>query len=254
MMMALLFCLRSHPQDLPADIIVDSWESSKADVFIVHPGSVAAHIKERKCKTRGGSSRHPVKRKLASGSSGSRVVRAKNSASKDDDPILSISNDDEGLLDYFELKDANACHLKISAITQPAWKGHLDNQIDLELIDLHDHSDVIKAKEISREEECKAIMAEFNQNPTVLALRDNISLLTADVKEHKGSLDRMMLEIQKWAGYQVTLSTLESKVDSLEEEKAKMEVVKESLCRAVEELKQDRGDVLSKVVPYATIE
>ncbi|GKG10453.1 hypothetical protein Tco_0341853, partial [Tanacetum coccineum] len=145
--------------------ITDSGESPKAGVFVVHPGSVAAHIKERKCKPRGGSSRPPVKRKLASGSSSSRAVRAKTSAFKDDAPILSISDDDEGkflvhlvlsegidllihplsslyvllgLPDYFELKDANACHLKISAITPPAWKGHLDNQIDLELLDLHD--------------------------------------------------------------------------------------------------------------------
>ncbi|GKE95279.1 hypothetical protein Tco_1580134, partial [Tanacetum coccineum] len=63
----------------PAKFTADSGESPKAGVFVVHPGSVAAHIKERKCKTRGGSSRPPVKRKLASESSSSRVVRAKNS-------------------------------------------------------------------------------------------------------------------------------------------------------------------------------
>ncbi|GJW32787.1 hypothetical protein Tco_0052819 [Tanacetum coccineum] len=114
-----------EPEVQPAEITTDSGESPKAGVFIVHPGSVAARIKERKCKTRGGSSRPPVKRKLASGSSSSRVVRAKTSASKDDAPILSISDDDEGLPDCFELKDANACHLKIFAVTPPAWKGHL---------------------------------------------------------------------------------------------------------------------------------
>ncbi|GKG12547.1 hypothetical protein Tco_0346784, partial [Tanacetum coccineum] len=92
----------------------------------------------------------------------------------------------------------------------------------------------------------------FDQNPTVLALREKISSL--DVKEHKGNLDRMMLESQKWAGYQVTLSTLKSKVDSLEEEKAKLEVVEASLHREVEELKQNRRDVVSKVVPYAAME
>ncbi|GJX02886.1 hypothetical protein Tco_0188802 [Tanacetum coccineum] len=104
----------------PAEITVNSRESLKSGVFIVHPGSVAARIKERKCKTRGGSSRPHVKRKLASGSSSSRAVSAKTSASKDDAPILSISDDDEGLPDYFELKDANVCHLKIFAITSPA--------------------------------------------------------------------------------------------------------------------------------------
>ncbi|GJY47502.1 hypothetical protein Tco_0436565 [Tanacetum coccineum] len=272
------------------EITADSGESPKAGVFIVHLGSVAARIKERKCKTRGGSSRPHVKRKLASGSSSSRLVRAKTSAFKDDAPILSISDDDKGLPDCFELKDANACHLRISAITPPAWKGHLDNQMDLELLDLHDHCyawhamvdnafnrraceflqviekmrgevDVIKARERSREEECEelrvkceAAMAEFDQNLAVLVLREKISSLTADVKEHKGNLDRMMLESQKWAGYQVTLSTLKSKVDSLEAEKARLEAVEASFRREVEEFKQDRRDVVSKVVPYAVME
>ncbi|GJY48193.1 hypothetical protein Tco_0438149 [Tanacetum coccineum] len=204
----------------------------------------------------------PVKRKLASGSSSSHAVGAKTCASKDDAPILSISDDDEGLPDCFELKDANACHLKISAITPPAWKGHLDNQMDLELLDLHDReADVIKARERSHKEECeelrvkcKAAMAEFDQNPTVLILREKISSLTTDVKEHKGNLDRMMLESQKWTVYQVTLSTLESKVDSLEAEKARLEAIKASLLREVKELKQDRRNVVSKVVPYVAME
>nr|GFC64208.1 hypothetical protein [Tanacetum cinerariifolium] len=46
----------------------DSGQSPKPELFVVHLGSVAARIKDRKCKTRGGSSRPPVKRKLASGS------------------------------------------------------------------------------------------------------------------------------------------------------------------------------------------
>ncbi|GKG54334.1 hypothetical protein Tco_0557857, partial [Tanacetum coccineum] len=91
-----------------------------------------------------------------------------------------------GLPDYFKLKDANACHLKIFAITLPAWKGHSDNQMDLELLDLHDRcyarqavvdnavnkrahkflqviekmsgeADVIKAMERSREDECEEL-------------------------------------------------------------------------------------------------
>ncbi|GKD70947.1 hypothetical protein Tco_1325037 [Tanacetum coccineum] len=63
-----------------------------------------------------------------------------------------------------------------------------------------------------------------------------------------------MLQSQKWVGYQEILSTLESKVDALEVEKARLEVVEASLRREVEELKQDRRDVVSKVVPYAAME
>nr|GEU72495.1 hypothetical protein [Tanacetum cinerariifolium] len=85
-----------------------------------------------------GSSRPPVKRKLASGSSTSRATHAKTSSSKDDAPFLTVSDDDEGLPDVLELKDTNACHIKIFSINPVAWKNHLDNHIDLELLDLHD--------------------------------------------------------------------------------------------------------------------
>ncbi|GKD03873.1 hypothetical protein Tco_1178847 [Tanacetum coccineum] len=90
------------------------------DCFVVHPGSVAARIKDRKYTTRGGSSRPPVKRKLAPGSSTSRATRAKTYSSKDDAPFLTVSDDDEGLPNVLKLKDATACHLKISVITPPA--------------------------------------------------------------------------------------------------------------------------------------
>ncbi|GKF62261.1 hypothetical protein Tco_0182315, partial [Tanacetum coccineum] len=43
------------------------------------------------------------------------------------------------LEDCLELKDATTCHLKISAITPPGWKGFLDNHPDVDLLDLHDH-------------------------------------------------------------------------------------------------------------------
>ncbi|GJV66551.1 hypothetical protein Tco_1482060 [Tanacetum coccineum] len=197
-----------EPKVQPAEVTADSGESSKAGVFVVHRGSVVASIKERKCKTRGGSSRPPVKRKLASESSSSRAVRAKTSASKDDAPFLSISDDDEGPPDCFELKDANVCHLKISSITPPAWRVYFDNQMDLELPDLHDRcyarQDVVD-NIVNRR---ASAMAEFDQNPAVLALQEKISSLTADDKEHK----------------------------------------------EIEELNQDRRDVVSKVVPYAAIE
>nr|GEV76088.1 hypothetical protein [Tanacetum cinerariifolium] len=188
-----------EPEVQPAEITVDSGESPKAGVFVVQPGSVAARIKNRKSKIRGGSSRPPVKRKLASGLSSSHVVCAKTSASKDDAPFLSISDDDEGKFVVIEKMSGEA--------------------------------DVIKARERSREEECKglrvkceATMAEFDQNHVVLALREKISSLTVDVKEHK------------------------------EVDKARLEAIEASLRREVGELKKDRRDVVSKVVPYDAIE
>ncbi|GKC45554.1 hypothetical protein Tco_1063276 [Tanacetum coccineum] len=61
-----------------------------------------------------------IKRKLSLGSSTSHATRTKTSYLKDDAPFLTVSDDDEGLLDVLELKDATACHLKISAITPSA--------------------------------------------------------------------------------------------------------------------------------------
>ncbi|GKC46787.1 hypothetical protein Tco_1064509, partial [Tanacetum coccineum] len=94
--------------------------------------------------------------------------------------------------------------------------------------------DVMKSRERVREEECKglqvkceAAMTEFEKDPAMVALQEKISALSTEVKEHKLNLDRMMLESQKWAGYQQSLSTLESK---------------------------DRREVISKVVPYVAME
>nr|GEU98187.1 hypothetical protein [Tanacetum cinerariifolium] len=85
-----------------AEVTAESKKSLKPELFVVHSGSVAAWIKDRKCKTKERSFRPPV-----------------------------------NLPDVLELKDATVCHLKISAITLPAWKNHLDNHMDVELLDCH---------------------------------------------------------------------------------------------------------------------
>nr|GEW06619.1 hypothetical protein [Tanacetum cinerariifolium] len=79
----------------PAEVTADSRKSPKPKVIVVHPRSVAARIKDRKCKTRGGSFRPPVKRKLAPGSSTSIATRTKTSSLQDDVPFLTVYNDDE---------------------------------------------------------------------------------------------------------------------------------------------------------------
>ncbi|GJX25362.1 hypothetical protein Tco_0231658 [Tanacetum coccineum] len=101
--------------------------------------------------------------------------------------------------------------------------------------------DVMKDRERAREEECEelqakceAAMTEFEKNATVVSLREKICTLSTESKEHKVSLDRMMLESQKWAGYQQSLLTLELK--------------------EVKELKHDRREVVSKAIPYVVIE
>ncbi|GKA37539.1 hypothetical protein Tco_0724104 [Tanacetum coccineum] len=210
-----------EPEIQPVKVTADSGESPKPELFVVHPGSVAARIEDRKCKTRGGSSRPHVKRKLASRSSTSRATRAKNSSSKDDAPFLTVSDDDEG---------DNVVNTRSRELLQLIKK-------------LKGECNVMRSKERAREEECEglrvkceAAMTDFEKNPAVVALREKISVLSTKVKEHKLNLDRMMLEIQKWA------------------EKVRLEAVEVSLRKEVEELKQDRREVVSKVVPYAAME
>nr|GEW06622.1 putative reverse transcriptase domain-containing protein [Tanacetum cinerariifolium] len=137
-------------------------------------------------------------------------------------------------------------------------KNHHDNYMDVELLDLHDRCyarqvivgsavnrrshellqiikklrgkfDVMKDKERAREEEyeelrakCEAVMIEFEKNPIVVALRENISTLSTKVKEHKIK-------------------------------KARLEAIEVSLGKEVKEFKQDMIEVVSKVVPYAAM-
>nr|GEW13810.1 hypothetical protein [Tanacetum cinerariifolium] len=188
--------------------------SPKPVLFVVHPGSVATRMKNMKCKTRRGSSRPPVKRKLAFGSSFSHVTRAKTSTSKDDVPFLTISDDDEGLSD-------RSCEL-------------------LKVIEkLRGECNVIKERERAQEEEseslhvkCEVSMSDFEKNPTTIALREKISTLSTEA----------------------ILLTLESQIVSLEAEKARLEAVKVSLRKEVDDVKRDRMEVVSKVVSYAAME
>ncbi|GJV24080.1 hypothetical protein Tco_1376775 [Tanacetum coccineum] len=84
-------------------------------------------------------------------------------------------------------------------------------------------------RERAREEECEglrvkyeAAMTEFEKNLTVVALREKISSLSITVT-------------------------------SLKAEKARLEAIEVSLHKEVEELKQDRREVGSKVIPYAVM-
>ncbi|GJS18290.1 hypothetical protein Tco_1141026 [Tanacetum coccineum] len=227
--------------------------------LVICPGSVAERIKDRKCRTRGGSSKPPVKRRLVQGACSSCATRQKTSSSTDDYPFLTIFDDDEGLPDDLELQDANACHLKISNITPLAWRGHLDNQLDVELLNLHDcyyakqaimdnavnriawellkvfeqmkgECDVLKEREKARDKECEevkakceAAMIDFNNNPTVKVLHEKIAALLVEVA-------------------------------FLEAEKARLEAFEASLHQEVEDVKRDREEVVSKVVPYIAME
>ncbi|GJU89692.1 hypothetical protein Tco_1302115 [Tanacetum coccineum] len=178
------------PIDQPAENTADSEHSPHREEYVIHPGSVPARIRERKCRTRGGSLKPLVKCMLVQGAPTSRSTRAKVAALKDDSSFLTIFDDDE--------ENANACHLKVSAITPLAWKNHLDSQLDVEY-------EEFKAK-------CKAAMTDFDKNPAVNVLHGKITSLSREVKEHRVNLDRMLPESQKWSGYQLDRAEVVSKV------------------------------------------
>nr|GEY10517.1 hypothetical protein [Tanacetum cinerariifolium] len=135
---------------------------------------------------------------------------------------------------------------------------------------LRGECNVMKSRERARDEECEgmwvkceASMTDFEKNPAVVALWEKIYALSTEAKEHKLSLDRMMLKSQKWASYQQSLLTLESKVTALETKKARLEAVEVSLrkelvssaivygrCRDFEQVAGMKEPYLSKVKGY----
>ncbi|GJZ76432.1 putative reverse transcriptase domain-containing protein [Tanacetum coccineum] len=181
----------------------DLREGPKPELFVVHPGSVAARIKDRKCKTREGSSRPPVKRKLAFGSSTSRATRAKTSSSKDDATFLTVFDDDEDILSFF-----------LAPIDFASWETGRAREEECERLRV----------------KCEATMTKFEKNLTVVALQEKIFVLFAEVSK----------------------SIVKSCTFFLRP-KGKLEVVEVSLRKEVKELKQDRREVVSKVVPYVAM-
>nr|GEZ34502.1 hypothetical protein [Tanacetum cinerariifolium] len=78
--------------------------------LVIHPGSIAARIKDRKCRTRGGSSKPPVKYRLVQGSSSTRATRVKTASLKDNSPFLTISDDDDEAVRCQYLSPEDFCH------------------------------------------------------------------------------------------------------------------------------------------------
>nr|GFA31683.1 hypothetical protein [Tanacetum cinerariifolium] len=143
-----------------AEVMADSKESLKPELFVVHHGSVAAQIKDMKCKT---SECH-----LGLLSSENLLLGLQPSVLPIPRLLLLRMMFTNMLFlcltDVFELKDVTACRLKISAITPPAWKNHLDMHMDVELLDLHDHCyarQAVADNERAREEECEELRAKY---------------------------------------------------------------------------------------------
>nr|GEW86690.1 hypothetical protein [Tanacetum cinerariifolium] len=204
---------------------------------------------EKKYRTRGGSSKPPVKRKLVQEASSLRSTRAKVVVLKDDSPFLTILDDDEGLPDVLELQNTNTCHLKISAITPPAMKNHLDNHLDVDFLDLHDQcyaSQAVVDNAVNRRS--RKLLKFIDQTRVECdAMKEKEKVRDKECEELKA---KMFLESHKWAGYQVSLLTLESKVASLGTGKVKLEAIEASLRQELENARLDKAKLVSSAIFY----
>ncbi|GJX99557.1 hypothetical protein Tco_0356576 [Tanacetum coccineum] len=237
----------AKPTEQLVENTTDSRDPPRQEKLVIHPGSVAARIKDQKCRTRGGSLKPPVKRGLVQGAFSSRATRQK---------IVLISDDDEDV-ELFDLHDGYYARQAVIDIAINRRAQELLKVVE----QMKGECEVLKEREKAREKECEelrakceAAMTEFEKNTAVVVLRDKIVALLGEVKEHKASLERMLLESKKWANYQVSLSTLESKVASLEAEKTKLEATEASLRQELENARFDRVEVVLKVVPYVAME
>nr|GEX57034.1 reverse transcriptase domain-containing protein [Tanacetum cinerariifolium] len=162
--------------------------------------------------------------------------RAKDSTTKDDNLVLSISDDDEdNHLDVDLLDLYDRCYARQAVVDNAV--NRRSRKLLKVIKKLRGEANVMRARELAREEEYKGLRAN-----------------SAEAKEYKGNLDRLMLESQKWSSYQVSLSDLESKVAYLEAEKANLEATKALLRQEIKDVKQNNREVVFKVVPYACME
>ncbi|GJR93617.1 hypothetical protein Tco_0265791 [Tanacetum coccineum] len=147
----------------------------RQEKLVIHLGSVAARIKDRKCMTIGGSSKPPVKRRLVQGAS-SRATHQKTISSKDDSPFLTIFDDDKDLTD----------------------RGHLDNQLDVELLDLNDRCHARQAVMDNavnlRARELMSIWKAFEGNTRDLGSFGEETDKTTDLHQHLSRIYTQRLE------------------------------------------------------------
>ncbi|GJY27566.1 hypothetical protein Tco_0403333 [Tanacetum coccineum] len=171
--------------------------------------------------------------------SSSRSTRQKTSPAKvESSAFLTISNDEEGLPDVPELQnlDAELLDLHDRCYARQAVVDNAINRRAQELLkvveQMKGECEVLKEREKAMNKECEelkakceATMEEFDKNHVVMVLCQKIMSLLAEVKEHKESMERMMLEARNGLDTKRTLRPWSR-----------------------------RAEVVSKVVPYVDID
>ncbi|GJV31831.1 hypothetical protein Tco_1392231 [Tanacetum coccineum] len=106
--------------------------------------------------------------------------------------------------------------------------------------------EVINKMEKAREPECEAAMEDIDKNPAMIVLRQKIVSLLDEVKEHHGSLDRMLLESQNLEGGTLCCYEEVSKM----KEPFKLAKVKGYRQSYKKEYTQARNDLATAVFPF----
>ncbi|GJZ52591.1 putative reverse transcriptase domain-containing protein [Tanacetum coccineum] len=148
----------------------NSGVSPKGDTFVVHVGSVAARIKERKSR---------------------RLFRVKRCHCLPSQDLCHNSSRLEGVLDNHP--DVDLLDLHDRCYARQAVVDNAMNRRSCKLFtvikNLRGKADIMRARKLTREEECEglqakceAAMTDFDKKPAVLLLREKMSSLAAKAK------------------------------------------------------------------------
>ncbi|GJX12659.1 hypothetical protein Tco_0204417 [Tanacetum coccineum] len=226
-----------HPSNIVENVVDSDDPSYGEDVQTLVGPSLPPHPEaSKKLKILG-------KRKVASGVPGKalplKVQKVHAQASKvagEASTPLDVNSDSD--IHAKELRDATDCHWVVAHVTLPSWKQHL-REISIEqLCDIHDRAymrhavldnmlnNLNKDRAYAKlEMKCNEALQDLDKNPLVFDMR-------AEIKALQGQVDGL---------------------HSIKSERERLESSKIQLLQEINNLKQDRADVVSKVIPDAAM-
>ncbi|GJW17084.1 hypothetical protein Tco_0024520, partial [Tanacetum coccineum] len=103
------------------------------------------------------------------------------------------------------------------------------------------------------ERKCNEALQDLDKNPLVSDMRAEIKTLQGQVDGLHSEYGKLILEEKKWINYEHTLSSLRAKIEGIESERERLKSSEIQLLQEIDSLKQDRADVVSKVIPNAAM-
>ncbi|GKD77272.1 hypothetical protein Tco_1339893 [Tanacetum coccineum] len=151
-----------------------------------------------------------------------------------------------------ELKDDTDCHWVVVHVTHPSLKQYLRDISIEQLCDVHDgaymRQAVLDNMLNSRTRELIYALHKARASCDAFQKRE-IKMDKAYTKlEKKCDEALFVLEEKKWVNYEQTLSFLRAKVESLDSERERLKTFEIQLLQEIDRLRQDKADVVAKVV------